>query len=185
MRVVLALVEWPRRTACKHRQSGNWFPSFLCRLTRFRPRKVFKRRIMLLGEKRTSVTQLGVKLWGNYCHENWHCKPQAEKSRILYKTESNDNFWILYDSVIYTKFKKCTLNHHEYNVLWYTAVTTNYLTEDLILVLQSNKKKTRLSKSINIALDIAILKVTFNVNWESLILYAVDRLEKLISTQRR
>ena len=40
-------------------------------------------------------------------------------------------------------------------------------------------------KWVNAAFDIAILKVTFNVNWEPLILSAVDRLEKLISTQRR
>ena len=42
-----------------------------------------------------------------------------------------------------------------------------------------------LKNYINIAFDIAIPKVTFNVNWGPLILSAVDRLEKLISTQRR
>jgi hypothetical protein len=35
---------------------------------------------------------------------------------------------------------------------------------------------------LNIAFDIAILKLTFNANWKLLILSAVDRLEKLIST---
>ena len=35
-----------------------------------------------------------------------------------------------------------------------------------------------------IAFDIAILKATLNVNWKPLILSAVSRLEKLISTWR-